>query len=88
MDIYVRTRYYHISFWRKTTRLYLLSILTMKKFSIHISTFLIILVISILAVFYVADGYADSFYLKISSSKQKNLILGTSKAAQGVQPQV
>ena len=34
-----------------------------------------------------ADGYSDSYYLKVSSPKQANLVLGTSKCAQGLQPQ-
>lgn len=32
------------------------------------------------------DGYFDPFYLRFTSSTQKNLILGTSRAAQGLQP--
>lgn len=32
------------------------------------------------------DGKTDSFYLKFTSPRQKNLILGTSRAAQGLQP--
>ncbi|MDY0237176.1 MAG: hypothetical protein RBR71_14220 [Gudongella sp.] len=35
-----------------------------------------------------ADGYADAFYLKFTTPKQSNLIIGTSKAAQGIQPRV
>ena len=60
----------------------------MKKFCIHISIFVSILLLGVLGIFYAADGHADSFYEKISSPKQKNLILGTSKAAQGVQPEI
>jgi hypothetical protein len=76
------------SIWCKATRFYLLSILNMKKFCIHISIFVSILLLGVLGIFYAADGHADSFYEKISSPKQKNLILGTSKAAQGVQPEI
>ncbi|GGF51603.1 hypothetical protein [Echinicola rosea] len=32
--------------------------------------------------------YTDPFYLRFTSHKQKNLILGTSRAAQGLQPEI
>lgn len=35
-----------------------------------------------------ADGYTDSFYLKFTSPAQSHLILGTSKAAQGLRPDI
>ena len=60
----------------------------MKKFIIHISIFSFILLVAIFFVLSQANGYSDSFYLKVSSPKQSNLILGTSKAAQGIQPQI
>ena len=37
-------------------------------------------------IFLKADGYTDPFYIRFTTSKQKNLILGTSRAAQGIQP--
>ncbi len=37
---------------------------------------------------FVADGYTDPFYLRFTSSKQKSLILGTSRAAQGIVPEI
>ena len=37
-------------------------------------------------VFFQADGNSDPHYYHFASSKQKSLILGTSKAAQGLQP--
>jgi hypothetical protein len=33
-----------------------------------------------------ADGYTDSFYKRFTTKKQDNLILGTSRGAQGLQP--
>ena len=39
-------------------------------------------------VFYQADGYTDPFYARFTSSKQSSLIIGTSKAAQGLRPDV
>ncbi|MDG1804975.1 hypothetical protein [Flavicella sp.] len=35
-----------------------------------------------------ADGYTDPFYLRFTSPKQKSLIIGTSRAAQGIQPKL
>jgi hypothetical protein len=35
-----------------------------------------------------ADGYSDSFYPKFTTPKQNNLILDTSKVAQGLNPYV
>ena len=37
-------------------------------------------------VFLLIDGHSDPYYLKISSPRQSNLILGISKSAQGLQP--
>lgn len=39
-----------------------------------------------LAVFFQADGYSDPFYVRFTTPKQHSLILGTSKAAHGIQP--
>ena len=39
-------------------------------------------------VFYQADGYTDPFYARFTSPKQSSLIIGTSKAAQGIRPNV
>jgi len=36
--------------------------------------------------FYQADGYSDTFYVRFTTPKQKSLIIGTSKAGQGIQP--
>jgi hypothetical protein len=35
-----------------------------------------------------ADGYTDPFYVRFTSPKQESLILGSSRAAQGLQPSV
>ncbi len=35
-----------------------------------------------------ADGSTDSFYLKLTTPKQKSLIIGSSRAAQGLQPEI
>ena len=60
----------------------------MKKFitlSISLSSISLLIFFSILAF---ADGQTDAFYLRFTTPKQKNLIIGTSRAAQGLLPQV
>ncbi len=42
----------------------------------------------ILVTFWQADGKADGFYLRFTTPKQQSLILGTSRAAQGIMPGV
>lgn len=60
----------------------------MKKFLIKIVGFSGFLIVIIIVVFYSADGYSDGIYLKFTTPKQSSLILGTSKAAQGIHPKV
>ena len=60
----------------------------MKKFIIHILLLGMIVAVSIGFIFSRTDGYADAFYLKFTGVKKSNLILGTSKAAQGLQPSI
>jgi hypothetical protein len=59
----------------------------MKKFLTIIVVVLLLFLLCGLTTFYQADGYADSYYLKVTTPKQSSLILGTSKATQGIQPQ-
>lgn len=60
----------------------------MRKFISNIALFtsLILLVHVILA--FLANGSTDSYYSKFTSPKQNSLILGTSRASQGVMPSV
>lgn len=60
----------------------------MKKFLIKSTIFLIVILASIYFVFLQADGKSDPFYKRFTSSIQSSLILGTSKAAQGLRPSV
>ncbi len=60
----------------------------MKKFLLHIFLFTSLLLVSMLAVFYLADGHSDPYYLRFTSSRQSSLIIGSSRAAQGLQPSV
>lgn len=59
----------------------------MRKFILHITIFIIAVISTILITFSSAGGNSDPYYLKLSSPKKSNLILGTSKAAQGIQPE-
>lgn len=43
---------------------------------------------TIMFILTLADGHSDPYYLKLSSPEKTNLIIGTSKAAQGIQPHV
>lgn len=60
----------------------------MKKFILHIIILCIAFSVSVIYILSFADGHSDAFYLKFTSSKKTNLILGTSKAAQGIQPDI
>jgi hypothetical protein len=41
-----------------------------------------------IAIAFLADGYADPYYLRLTSAQQTALIVGSSRAAQGLQPSV
>jgi hypothetical protein len=60
----------------------------MKKFLLQIFLFAVIMFASMLCVLFQADGYADPFYIRFTTKKQTSLILGTSRAAIGIQPQI
>lgn len=60
----------------------------MKKFIIQVFSFLGFCLAIALIIFYSADGHADGIYLKFTTPKKSSLILGTSKAAQGLHPSV
>src|SRR6056297_1066943 len=61
----------------------------MRKFVQYITYFVLAIgLLLILLVHFRADGYTDPFYLRFTSKKQNNLIIGTSRAAQGVLPGV
>lgn len=60
----------------------------MKKFIGHIVILGSVVAITMGFILSRADGHADAFYLKFTSTKKSNLILGTSKAAQGLQPDI
>ncbi len=60
----------------------------MKQFLIQIAVFSVAVLISCYFVFTQADGYTDAFYLKFTTPKQHSLIIGSSRAGQGLQPHI
>ena len=60
----------------------------MKRFIVKIIFFLSIVVISFIFILTKANGYTDPFYLRFTTPRQANLIIGTSRAAQGLLPEV
>ena len=60
----------------------------MKRFILQLALILSVLIGCIFLVLNKADGGTDPFYIRFTTPKQQNLILGTSRAAQGLQPHV
>ncbi|MFT6167283.1 MAG: hypothetical protein ACJASF_001981 [Vicingaceae bacterium] len=60
----------------------------MKKFLINSTIFLIIVVVIHFALALLADNTIDEYYGKVSNGKRNSLVLGTSKALQGIIPPV
>lgn len=59
----------------------------MKRFIILVLTFSSIIFLSCYAYFYLADGSTDDNYLKFTTPRQTALIIGSSRAAQGLHPE-
>lgn len=60
----------------------------MRKFLIQVVVFIGLIAVFFFIVIKQADGYTDPFYLRFTTPKQSSLIIGTSRAAQGIQPAV
>ncbi len=60
----------------------------MKQFLIKTTLFLAVIIASFAFMLSLADGSTDPFYIRFTTPKQDNLILGTSRSAQGLLPQV
>lgn len=60
----------------------------MKKFIFEAFIFSGIPIIVCFLVFFRLDGYTDPFYIRFTTPKQTSLIVGTSRAAQGLQPSI
>jgi len=59
-----------------------------KQFLIKVSFFLLSICLTLFLLIQNINGYSDSLYLRFTTPKQTSLILGTSRAAQGIQPSV
>lgn len=60
----------------------------MKKFIIHTTIFCLLLGILFLILLSRANGYTDPFYMRFTTAQKSNLIIGTSRAAQALRPDV
>ncbi|HEX8278894.1 MAG TPA: hypothetical protein VF540_09375, partial [Segetibacter sp.] len=60
----------------------------MKRFIKGLMLFSILPVSLIVLCFFLADGTIDTFYLRFTTPSQNSFILGTSRAAQGLQPDI
>ncbi len=60
----------------------------MRAFLAKSSLFVFLFLGIVLIIFHKADGNFDPFYMRFTTPKQSSLILGTSKAAQGLKPSV
>ena len=60
----------------------------MKKFAIGFIVSALAVCLAILALYLQADGHTDKFYVKFTTPKQESLILGNSRAARGIMPEV
>ena len=59
----------------------------MKQFLIRIGLLSLTSLLGLYFLFLSVDGYDDAYYLRFTSPQQSSLILGTSRAAQGLNPQ-
>jgi hypothetical protein len=60
----------------------------MKHFVLRLLIFVIPLGIFAVCIFMLEGGFSDAYYLRLTTSKQKSLVLGTSRAAQGIMPDI
>ncbi len=60
----------------------------MKRFLIQLLIFTVILMAGFVAVLYRAGSETDEFYYRFTTPTQNSLVLGTSRAAQGINPSV
>lgn len=60
----------------------------MKRIIFQTTIFILITAVSFLLILCQADGRSDAFYLRFTTKPKTNLIIGTSRAAQGLQPSI
>ena len=82
------SRYFGLE--EKNKRLYTSNFknIRMKKFITKIVLTIALPIVGLLAFLTLVFGNTDPFYLRFTSPKQQNLILGTSRAAQGLKPEI
>lgn len=59
----------------------------MKNFLLKILFFALLLAVSCYLYSFLGDGYSDEYYLRVTTPKQSAMIIGVSRAAQGLQPE-
>jgi len=60
----------------------------MKKFLVKAGFVVLIVAVAVYTLFSLANGSVDPYYLRLASPRQSALIIGTSRAAQGLNPEV
>ncbi|MBX2973946.1 MAG: hypothetical protein KF797_12655 [Flavobacteriales bacterium] len=60
----------------------------MATFLKRLTLFMVLPFTILIVTLYSADGRTDPFYLRFTTPRQASMVLGTSRAAQGIQPQV
>ncbi|HRD51404.1 MAG TPA: hypothetical protein PKY96_02030, partial [Flavobacteriales bacterium] len=60
----------------------------MRAFIICLLLFALVPLSAVIAALVSADGSTDAFYLRFTAPKAASMILGTSRAAQGIRPDV
>jgi len=72
----------------RSNSLYIFNFRKMKKFISTSIIFLTLLVTPIYFYLSIANGYTDQAYLKFTSPKQSSFIIGNSRSAQGIAPEI
>lgn len=60
----------------------------MKVFLFKVALFSVFVALFYIMLGFMADGNSDPFYIRFTTPRQQSMILGTSRAAQGIQPAV
>ena len=60
----------------------------MKQFVTHCLYFVLPVLVALVPIGFLADGYTDPFYLRFTSPRQNALVIGISRTAQGIQPAI
>jgi hypothetical protein len=60
----------------------------MKRLFFQLAIFVTLVIMFCVWVFSQADGYTDAYYLRFTTPEQSSMIIGVSKSAQGLQPNI